>query len=555
MIDVAQLTQTIDVDGWAPCDPPPWLIDSWRDGRRFSTDLFAWHDTAGPLPLRSRVAGAHDLYHDLLLRHAESSTPALVWFAGATRRSLSFAELARLTTARAEAWRRAGAEPGQELALVRSFGPELVLSLLAAFKLGLVTTLVPPAGRRLARARLAALAPALADIDELQRGLLPPATLRLPLSTDERLPPLVERAQPNKADAPLLRLYDPTLLPHEQPRPLTAAALLSSALCDGALALGLRPGDALAAPDVAPGREPSLLLAALASGATFVHLTLEACRQSPALLGSQWFKSVIVSPRLRELVCRQPLPLGARWHAWFRDPLQSTQLDPWQRFIEAAALHSTYAGNLRWEAAAGGLTLFSPRRRGQAHCDVWPAAGVTWSLGDLLQPALPTSAGPGRLLVSPPGAAEPEPTVAIVLPRGRGWLSGGALPACPGGRRFAAADAVAVAGALPGCRAAVALVDPRSDGEPARFLLLTFGSAGVQEIERALIDELGADELPDEIIASPLLPRRDESGAVDARWCHHQLRSGGLARKAQDELFRLLSRLREEVVPLAKESA
>jgi hypothetical protein len=401
---------------------------------------------------------------------------------------------------------------------------------------------------------MAALSPAWIDADRAHAGFAPEGALWLPPSGGGE--GALQRSHVYAPGEPVALLFDPTA--PTLPRPLTADAAWLGALRDGAVALGLRAGDALAAPELPlVGTEPGLAFAALASGATFVHLTLDELERAPdpstgplsidrplAMLG--------VSPALRELVRRRQLRLGERCAAWFRDPLESTRLEPWHDFVVAAALGKTPALNLRWEAALGGAALFSSRRLGRAHYELLPAAGAAWSLVDLVDDARPVVAGPGRLALTPPGGA-PSVTAAIALPQSRGWMSAGSMPAYPGGRAFPVAEARAVAAAVAGCCAAVVLHDPTSAGDPPRVVLLAFGTVTPARLYEALEAELGHDHLPDDILCFPLLPRRDDAGLPDERWCHQQLRAGALGRKAHDELHLLLSRLRARVVPTREE--
>src|SRR5205823_3907556 len=97
--------------------------------------------------------------------------------------SLSYRELAVGASRLAARWQRTGVAIGEKVALLTPMGPELLVGLLAGYKLGLVMTLVPPTGlvkRRLLQsgcARVAA-APVLQKVlslqDDLQDKLLPP---------------------------------------------------------------------------------------------------------------------------------------------------------------------------------------------------------------------------------------------------------------------------------------------------------------------------------------------------------------------------------------------
>lgn len=557
MMDLGLIARSLRADGWDAFAPPPWLSQSWQAPEPFFDELVAWHDAAVATPLKSVDGGSYNLFHDLVLRHLDATTPALVWYDGAHRRqSLSFRALAWAAGERANAWHEAGLRAGQRVALVRTFGPELVISLLAALKLGAIISIVAPSGRRLLRARLAALAPAFLDAQPGDDGDAGATVTRLPCPAAGRGGAALEHAHSYAPGQPLALLFDAALAEHA-PRTLTADAAWLAALRDGAIALGLRPGDALAAPALPlTSSQPALIFAALASGATLVHLTLDELTEAPELLVEQPLALLGVSVALRELLRRRPTSLAGTCASWFRDPLESLRLEPWQDFVTATALQAAPALNLAWQSALGGATLFSPRRLGRAHCELLPGAGAAWSLVDLAHADVAVREGAGRLAFSPRGAPAAIVTPAILLPHGRGWMCAGAVTALPRGRAFPVAEALATAATVEDCHAATVVFDPSAVGEPARVVLLCFGAAvapAPMRLHEELEAALGAEQLPDELACFPLFPRRDDDGAPDARWCHQQYRDGALARKSRAELHLLLSRLRQRVVLQAKE--
>jgi hypothetical protein len=556
-LDLAQLGRSLRAEGHAPFDPPEWLRASWQEPARFWAALAAAHDVGGATALRSVVGRGYYLFHDLVLRHRALATPALVSDGPRGAEALSFGALAEAAGRRAAAWREAGAQTGEVVALVRSLDRELWISLAAALHLGLVLALVPPEGQSLARARLAALGPVLVDVDPLHAALVPADARLLPDGRSGGGDGGPERAHAYQPGQPVALLFDPAGPSPLAPRPLACDAAWAGALRDGTIALGLRRGDALAQPGGSLlSTQPALVFASLMSGATFVHLTLDELARAPERLLERPLAALGVSEPLRELLRKDPVPLGGYCRTWFRDPLEAPRLEPWQAFIESNGLRATPALNLRWDAALGGATLASPQRIGRAHAEVLPAAGVAWSLTDLVDETAPATGGVGRFALTPPGHEGPAPTAAILVPHGRGWQAAGAMPHLPRGRRYPADAAIAAARQPGSARAATVLIDPSPAGDPPRVVLLAFGTEG-RLAPGALLEqlalELGPELLPDEIACLPLLPRRDDVGAPDARWCHHQHRSGGLARKSNDELFLLLSRLRARVVSPSEE--
>jgi hypothetical protein len=202
--------------------------------------------------------------------------------------------------------------------------------------------------------------------------------------------------------------------------------------------------------------------------------------------------------------------------------------------------------------------LFSPRRRGQPHFDVLPAAGVSWRLSQLASPARPAVGDHGLLALEPLGAEEPsfEPTSSILARQGAGWIFAGSREAARGGQHYPAREVLAELEGASGCLGASVCEVPLlgGDGEVELALLVFATQAAAQdeaalrrELERRIVQELGAELLPDRFCFFPLAPRRDDDGAVDHDWCREQYLSGALFEKSRDPLHRTLAELRERL--------
>jgi hypothetical protein len=591
-LDLSHIERCLSLEGAERCPEQSWLRESYRDPPRFWQGLRAYVDAVSPLMTKSVPLGRYDFYHDLVVRHQRSQAAAFTWYEpNATVAELSFRQLAVAASRRAAAWQRAGLLPGQVVCILRPLGVELQVSLCAALKLGLTFSLLPPLGRRFVGRRIANLGPERIDTDEVHLPLLPAEACQLVLPagdngdgggggghpggsggasgagvSDGGLD--VERSHSYPSGATVALLFDPSSPTPAVPRPLSADAAYLWPLRDGVVALGLRPGQAMAAPGMHfLDTQPAMLFAAMLAGATFCHLELDQLAREPSLLLARPLRALGVSAELRELLLEKPLAVGERWACWFRDPAAAGGRERFSAFISQLHLEGMPVLNLRYGAALGGCSLFSPRRRGQAHAEVLPSAGIPWFLASLTEDGQESVTGYGRLaLASPAGDEDRVTTTPNVLARlGNTWVFAASLLAGSQGRHYPSDEVLAVLADahLEGCQGASVCLCPGPDGEGARaegeqvvVLILFCGAGGGVDEARLLAQarrriewELGAEFLPQRAHCFPLRPRQAASGEVDHRWCRDQYLSGALARKARDPFFRTLSRLREVLWP------
>lgn len=561
-LDPGAVERSLTPGPTAPAEAPDWLRASWADPAPFWASLVALVDATSPVRTRmapGRLGATFDPWHELVVRNLGLSTPALSWRDGVRGLlAMGWRELADRATRRALAWQRAGAAGA--VCIVRPLGPELVVSVLAALKAGLVLTVLPPCGPLFVATRLGAAPCDFVDTDPAHRPLVTREAPVLPSSVDGDVSVELERSVPWRAGATAALLHDPTAAPGVR-RAVTIDALLLGALRDGLLALSLRRGDVVTAPGF-PALDvvPALPLAALACGATLLLLDEEDVRRDPRVLAGP-LRAVGVGARVREVLLESPASQG--WHGWFRSPAESLDLDRWQRFVQAQGLGDALASNLLWSASHGGCVLFSPRRAGRAHADVLPAAGATHTIVGFHGGTGAAPTGHGRLAVTPPGAAKPVVTPSVILPQRRGFQFGGSVVEGTGGRRFLTDEALRALDGLPGCTGASVCLTPVLGGGDRTADLLVFTGAseqGAPEVAAQVVAAarqriaaaLGAEHLPDRILCFPVLPRRTDAGAVDHAWCRDQYLSGGLARRADDPMQRLLTRIADQAGPPAR---
>lgn len=541
-----------------PC--PQWLIDSWQSPRAFFAALFEHAATRSEEPPKSRYGEGYDLYNDFVGRAARLAPdrPALRYVDGERGlRGLSFGELHARSGALAAEWVGRKIGPKAVVAIVAPPGPALCVALATALRLGAAACFIAPAGAAFVTNRVAALKPthvfATRDCLVLCTGCTPPPILLadpIPASAEPW-----ERSHTYAPKEPALRVISPLRDPPQQAVVLSGEAAYCHALRDGSLLLGLRPGDLLCAPGVPPHQHlPALLLAAWASGAGYLHCSVRDVVEGtrPFLLERCPPRVLLISTALRDALRQAPQRLPAKALAlWLRNPEEPFEYFAWQEFLRAQELTSVPHANLVVDAAAGGALLFSARRAGLLHPEVWPAPGCEFAL---LQPGTKEQAAlGGSSLFSPKPPGDKAHPGHILLLRSRGgYQYGGTLTQRRAGLAFPAAEVCAVVDPMPQLVGSAVVPLPGSaTGEIDRFALVLFTGGPVPDglIEEAgarVRVQLGEEAVPDRVLAFPLVPRR-KAGAIDTAWVLGQLLRGLLPQKAREPAFRALTALRRAV--------
>jgi hypothetical protein len=528
------LVATGDDDG-----RPAWLDAAAADPAGF------WQAAASALlavagAARSSPFERYHLFGDLGARHAAGRRTAWASYdAAAGVRRWPYAAIVDDARALATAWRAAGIGPGMCVAIVEPPSPARLAALLAAWHCGAVAAPLPAWGPSYLRERLAALAP---DGVATEAGRpLDSAAPRLPI----RALPGDDGVAPHRyaPDEVALRVFSPLGDRPLAPIDVGAERLCLGALRDGALLLGLGPGLAVAAPGASEVRDGlSLTLAALATGAQVVDVSLDAAVALPALLGELGVDVLGVVPALRDALIGAD-GAGARPARWFRSPVDGHDPAPWQRL--ARVLPRALAGVYLASPAAGGAVVFAPWRRLPRGADATPAPGLAWQLVDTNgsgQPAI------GAGVIACPDLAEGAIGTPIITTAGGGlWLT--ALGAHRGGERLPTAEiAAVVARDFPALWAAGVIDDARGAGAPAAVLVVFVRAASsgglAAAIGETLAAELAPHLVPDRIETFTVAPRFTDDGGLDLGWCQGQYLSGRLARKQREPLFVALAQLR-----------
>jgi len=351
--------------------------------------------------------------------------------------------------------------------------------------------------------------------------------------------------------------------------PLPASLAYLGALRDGLITLALRAGDCIAAPGLSREQhQPALLFAALAAGATFVHIPPDDVLRDPGLLDAVPLECVGLDAATCEARLEARGGAVHRWRHVFRNPEEPTDWEGWRELVETRGLRDTAMSNIVFDAAAGGALLASPRRPGSRHLatlsNVVPAAGRAWALLDFTGTGQRSVGDSGVFapMTGEPGKEAPAEPQYIALGRRRGgeYLYGGTVEPRRSGRVYPADEVLA---ALEDCPflAGASLASLPAGGPTLAWRFVLLGFCGhepdarfdalreprTEELRRMLATRLGEGFLPDAIELFPLLPRARD-GAVDHAWCQVQYATGALFAKAKTPVFRRVAELRGQAM-------
>lgn len=545
-------------------EPPPkigWLLESYQNPTDFWEALDRSQKSFFPWPRKSVPFRSYDFYHDIITCNLRNTEPAFRWYDSVSGwQEISYPELGELASRKTSAWIDSGVQPGQKICIIYPLGKDLIVSLMAALKMGLVVSLLPPLGTEFLKLRMEVLDPDHIVTDEIYLSPLQ-AWLNRSLSANE--PPGksqtdTERSHSYPSGTVVALCFDPWSKTPHIPRELMSDAAFLNPMRDGIIPLGLQPGKTFAAPGFHfLETQPGLLLACLLNGGTYLHIEPDDISREPELLLDRPLSAMGVTSRVREILLEKPIDAGKHWEYWFKNPAESQDIIRWQSFIETLKLKKIFAGNLKWDASLGGCSLFSLRYLGQANMNVLPCAGLPWCLTDVSGSNLETVMDFGVLSVATIGMEGGKTATSNIIAKNRNeWFFVGSQESTRAGRFYPRAEVLETLQDIPFCSRCSIVEVPvsGSDGIPGFVLLVFLG--GRMDIDRAEMSKkiryrieikMGKEFLPDHIRFFSLYPKCTSDGTIDHDWCRSQYLSGALFRKSRQEIFASLTRLREYI--------
>lgn len=539
-----------------------WLEDSYQNSKNFWQAVKTTNDSFFKIPGKSIPYHHYDFYHDIIIRNQPNNPIAFCWYDSTSGwHKVSYSELGALASKKAVTWINSGVQPGDKLCIVYPLGIQLVISMLAAFKIGLVISILPPLGKKFIKTRMENLSPDHIESDEIFCPMLKPwESMILPaMRSVKNSNTNNENSYAYPSGSVIGLFFDPSSPTPHIPKELPCDAAYLCPMRDGLLALGLRPGQIVAAPGFHfLETYPGLILAALLNGVTFLHVEPEDIKIKPELLTDHPVRSMGISTGIRDILVNHPISLDKPWNRWFRNPHESFDINQWQHFIKTLKIEDVSAINLKWDAAFGGCSLFSPKIKGKAHLRILPSAGTSWALMDLAGSGQESFSDYGIFSVTPAGQETEEQTAtsSIIARNGNEWLFTGSNAAGRYGRHYPVEEVLETIQGIPSCSlsSVAKLPAPQLAGDLIFVLLIFTGNATdvdeakiITEIRNTLERDMGEEFLPDRILFYPLYPRQDSDKNIDHAWCHSQFITGGLLKKSKDEIYRSITMIREHI--------
>lgn len=552
LLDLRAITETLRggraTDGWIAS----WLPISQGDPAGFHEVMFAHAGARRGSILKSRPRDGFDIYHDCVTALLGRRRTALLGREGEGWTSVSYESLHARCNGLAAAWLEEGAAPGQTVAVVAHPGIDQAVALLTAFRLGMLPTLIPPLGPTFVRDALRRCEAERVAAAGRHRGLLGAASGgALPVNAGAKgTGPTGSFTYPT--GKPAARLLTPFGTTENGLAEVSAQTLLEGAVRDALFAYTLDSPDTLAAPGFElTQHEPALLLAPLVVGATRAYLAEADLAAEPELLGQLGVTILGLHRHVRDQWMREQRKLPPAIRAWFRSLTDEVDGNSWDLFWKTVPGPKQPNFSVVNGAAAGGAALFSAPSSLAPSTRLWPAPGVSWSLGEIGATLVNALNDTGVFRIQRGEEVDPAFVQAIIGRWEAGFVYGGSLDLGPDSHPYPYALAEEVLGRLPTVRHAAAFSAPGRWLNESRIVLLAFVEARhpgekppveLHELEALLRRELGPRFVPDRIEILPLRPRILD-GVVDRAWCRSQYFTGMFHLKARSEAFILLGRL------------
>lgn len=573
-----KITNPFDIKNYSQ-----WLDGSFADSKAFWLRLMRYQASLFGSPAGTLAFEAYNFYDDMLARNIERLQQERPWYKkiiGANEhqaalvtfdengkeRRLSYQALKIQVDSRAEAWRQAGVIAGQKIAIIYPEGGESLVNMLAALKLGLVFSILPPAKKLILQQYLAAIQPDYIIIDQKEMASAGDwQSRRLTAGSSE-----VANAPINKIPAYVYQSgeiacigFDPASPTPFAPRALPADLLYLCAIRDGLVTLALQPGDRWAMPGFSMQfTQPAAFLLTLLCGATYLQVDQAAIVDNPALLSKKKLAAIGVTPETRNACVENGEAVGKDWQFWFYTPETAQEIEKWQTFIDLMGLKNVACGAVKWQSTIGSL-LFAPRRKGKVSSEVLPAAGMPWAMADLADESLPAKSKFGLLTAQFSELEKPlliKSRNLIRQDKSGKLIFMGEMVRGEKGRHYPAAFVSEFIKTIPGC-ADCKLVEIASatPAEGPVFVMLVFSISKKElkpgslkrQIEGAIRNNLGETWLPDRVEILNLYPRQETGeGEIPGDWVQTRYLTGKLAQLSKNRVFQELSNLRYQLVYL-----
>lgn len=562
MSEAFDITQVLNDLGPRPEDAgseaPGWLRRSYQQHEEFVGALFQHVLERTERLEKSQPFVRYDLYHDLVVCNTGLDRDALMFFQGGSFETVSYDELHARCSALASVWQEQGVEPGAVVCIALPFGVDYVVALLTAIRVGAVATLVPGLRTRLSFERMVGsgaafvVADAYDVADHVELVVLPPRAGQRGATHS--------LAHVYGAGEVVAQLFSPFAEDHLALATVTADDLYIGALRDNALVFRYGPGEQVTAPGFDPLQyQPQLLLAALHAGATWVEfpVTMPADGMrgaAPRVIG--------VSPALLEAKESLTDELFENARLWYRSATEAIELAEWEPLERRLVQMGIPSMSIATSAPFSGCFACSIKGVRNSPLELFPIMGEPWELLDASgseQPALGPMGLLGNMRRVSTELAVGHFTFTEHLNR---YSFSGTFSWARSGRAFPVQAFESWVTELSGVDHAVLFLAPSAKLNDSLAVLVVFIDPLIAEdpdakrdvqkrVEAALEAFFGVDGLPDQVQLFSTVAQT-EDGKLNREWAIESYRSGILARKEGNEIFRSLSRLNRVFFLLAR---
>ncbi len=524
---------------------PPFMKLSPEDNSLFWLDLFrSWRESYG-FGCKSVFGKDIDLFGDCIERNLSLDHPCLSWHEQGDLVSVSYSQVANEVEGLASRWLANSIQEGESVCIICDHPYRRLVSLLCAFRLGLIPLLINPTGPVVIQSTLDANPQ---DHLHVEPSLLKwiPEALRssvLDLTRDARR---AKEACRYSSSAVALRLPDPFSSDMSALVELTAQDLFLRLIRDGHSILRLQKGSRMASyVDLQDSTSPFTELMALLCGASLICLNGETPESFIRHLMLESLEVIGISPKMMQPLMEAQLntPRTGVWERWFRSPLVSHRILEWQNFTKQLDLEGTPHADLQWTASSAGIAFGSEWSTNLFDFDLYPAPGQSWYLGDVAAPLMPTKGSSGRYVTSLNAEDKPidNPTPFILLAHENAHRFLGCYPTGRAGMAFPE-ELVYRCVELPLCWHTIIEL-PVANG--SQFVLLAFMDPRSKSDLNKIIQENGGEfALPDQIEIIPYVPKLNQKGEIDAEWAKRLYLRGEFERRSKIPVYKALSKVR-----------
>lgn len=532
-----------------------WIEESYQSPETFWRTIFDFFTAKNSLQSKSFPYEHYDLYHDLIICNIERTTPAFTYYKDNTWQDISYSQLDLEVEHTIATWMSQGVEKEQNICTILPVGKKFLVSLLAALKMGVQFSCLPPLGKHFLKTRLTELGPDFIVTDYIYIPLIKDFEEAVLQEDIEITVTPEEYSHTYISGTTFGNLFDPLSQNTHIPKSVLCDDIYLKAIRDGILTFSLKGGDTF----IAPGfhllqYQPALLLTTLLHGATYIHLELDDFENNANILDGLELNTIGVTIEFIKILLKHEKKLQC--NLCFRNIAGSASWEHWTRFFEEIIDKKTPVCNILYRSIEGGAVLFSRKFQERLSTFVYPAPGTKWLFSALPSPGQQSFDNFGLYYDENHLEEDNSPVVGIILIKIEDkYLYNGLVEQRKEGRTYPAFEITEVIKNFDFVNDSIIVSSTTSQANTCKFTLVIFTGYIEEEFFKENKDNwateilnsidyyMGKEFLPDMIEFYPLYPKKEED-ETDYKWCKLQYTKGMLHKKSKDNITKTLTQLR-----------